>query len=119
MPFKYFTAAFTLANFFLSLPPWFIIYKHISKKPILLVSLVDLIYKDTIFYCLLLGFFASAGIVHTLMDGGDSFSLTWELALVHSIAINISTNTICISLIFSGGLRLISLIENSEAAGEE
>ena len=118
MTFKYLTAAFLVTNFFFSLPPWYIIYKHISKKPILSVSLVDLIYRDTIFYVLFLDFFASTAIVDSLMYGGDSFSLTWELALVHSITINILSNTICISLTFSAGLRLISLVRNSEAAGE-
>ena len=118
MSYRYLTIAFLITNFFISVPPWYIIFKHISKKPILSVSLVDLIYRDTIFYVLLLGFFASAAIVDTLTLGDNSFNLAWELALTHSIAVNISSNTICISLAFSGGLRLLSLVRNSEAAGE-
>ena len=117
MAYKYLTTAFLIANFLLSLPLWRIIYQHISKKPILLVSLVDLIYRDTIFYFLSLCFIASTGIIHSLMLGGDSFSLTFELALLYSICVNISVIAICISLIISAGLRLLSLVKNSEALG--
>ena len=119
MLYKYLTTAFLIANFFLSLPLWHVIYKHISKKPILSVSLVDLIYRDTIFYIISLSFFISTGIIHTLMYDGENFRLSYELALIHSIAVNVSVNTVCLSLIVSAGLRLISLIKNSEAAGED
>ena len=119
MFYKYLTTAFLIANFFLSLPLWHVIYKHISKKPILSVSLVDLIYRDTIFYIISLIFFISTGIIHTLMYDGENFRLSYELALIHSIAVNVSVNTVCLSLIVSAGLRLISLIKNSEAAGED
>ena len=118
MLYKYLTTAFLIANFFLSLPLWHVIYKHISKKPILSVSLVDLIYRDTIFYIISLSFFISTGIIHTLMYDGENFRLSYELALIHSIAVNVSLNAICFSLIFTAGLRLISLVKNSEAAGE-
>ena len=119
MTFKYLTAAFLVTNFFFSLPPWYIIYKHISKKPILSVSLVDLIYRDTIFYIISLSFFISTGIIHTLMYDGENFRLPYELALIHSIVVNVSLIAICFSLIFTAGLRLISLVKNSEAAGED
>ena len=119
MFYKYLTTAFLIDNFFLSLPLWHVIYKHISKKPILSVSLVDLIYRDTIFYIISLIFFISTGIIHTLMYDGENFRLSYELALIHSIAVNVSVNTVCLSLIVSAGLRLISLIKNSEAAGED
>ena len=119
MLYKYLTTAFLIDNFFLSLPLWHVIYKHISKKPILSVSLVDLIYRDTIFYIISLIFFISTGIIHTLMYDGENFRLSYELALIHSIAVNVSVNTVCLSLIVSAGLRLISLIKNSEAAGED
>ena len=118
MDFKYLTLAFLISNFILSLLLWHIIYSHISKKPILSVSLVDLIYKDTIIYIVLMSFFASAGIIHTLVQSDEHFSLALEFALVHSVCINISVTAICISLIISAGLRLLALIKNSEAAGK-
>jgi len=105
-----------MANFSLSLPLWHIICKHISKKPIVSISLVDLIYRDIIAYIISLNFFVSTAIIHTLMQ--DELSLTKEVALIHSMAVNFSTNTICISLIFSAGLRLVSLVRNSEEAGK-
>ena len=119
MTLKYLTIAFLLTNFIFSIPSWYIIYKYISKKPILSICLVDLIYRDTIFYIISLSFIASAGTIHTLMYDDDSFSLTWEFAMMYCISISIMVNAISISLIFSAGLRLISLIQNSEASGKE
>lgn len=117
MTYKYLTIAFLIISFMFSLLLWHIIYKHISKKPIISVTLVDLIYKDTIVYIILMCFFISIGIIHTLMHSED-FSLTYEFALIHSVAVNISVIAICVSLIISAGLRLLSLIKNSEASGE-
>ena len=116
---KYLTIAFLVTNLIFSIPPWFIIYKYISKKPILSICLVDLIYRDTIYYIISLSFIASAGTIHTLMYDDNSFSLTRELALIYSIIINTMANVISILLIFSAGLRLISLIQNSEASGKK
>jgi hypothetical protein len=118
MHFEDLTIIFLLINFIISLPIWQIIYKHISKKPLLEVTLVDWIYRDIIFYNITLGFCLSAGIIHTLLYDDKNFSLSFELGLFYSICINISTNLICISLVFSAGLRLISLVKNSEAAGD-
>ena len=118
MMIEYLTITFLVLNFFAALPLWQIIYKHISKKPLLSVTLVDLIYKDMTIYTNLLCLFASAGIIHTLMYDDESLILSYELALFYSVCINFASNSICISLIVSAGLRLISLIKTSEAAGE-
>jgi len=118
MHFEDLTIIFLLINFIISLPIWQIIYKHISKKPLLEVTLVDWIYRDIIYYYIILSCCASAGIIHTLLYDDENFSLSFELGLFYSICINISTNLICISLVFSAVLRLISLIKNSEAAGD-
>ncbi len=119
MSIKYLTTAFLAINFVTAPPLWQIIYKHIAKKPLLSVTLVDLVYKDIIFHTLSLCFFTSTGITHTLMYNDESFSLPYEFALFYSICINFASNSICISLIFSASLRLISLIKNSEASGDE
>ena len=119
MMIQYLTITFLVLNFFAALPLWQIIFKHISKKPLLSVTLVDLIYKDMTIYTNLLCLFVSAGIIHTLMYDDESLILSHELALYYSICINFASNSICISLIVSAGLRLISLIKTSEAAGEK
>jgi hypothetical protein len=119
MSIKYLTIVFFAINFVAALPLWQIIYKHIAKKPLLSVTLVDLIYKDIIFHTLSLCFFASTGITHTLMYNDESFSLPYEFAIFYSVCINFASNSICISLIFSATLHLISLIKNSEATGDK
>ena len=43
--------------------------------------------------------------------------LNFEFAIFYSMALNAGVTIISVSLIFSGGLRLISLIKNSEAYG--
>ncbi len=118
MLFEDLTIIFLIISFIVSLPVWQIIYKHISKKPLLEVTLVDWIYRDIIYYNNILSFSGSAGIIHTLLYDDKNFSLSFELGLFYSICINISMNLICISLVFSAGLRLISLVKNSEAAGD-
>lgn len=118
MSYKYFTVAFLVISFIISVLLWLVIYKHISKKPIISVSVVDLIYRDTIVYILTICFSTSTGIIHTLSDSDENFSLTFEFALLHAVFVNISVNAFCISLIISAGLRLLSLIKNSEATGD-
>jgi hypothetical protein len=54
-------------------------------------------------------------IAHTLIQPGEE--LNFEYAIFYSLTISALVTSICVSLIFSGGLRLISLIKNSEAAG--
>ena len=115
---KYLTVAFLFLNLLTASFFWRIIFRHISKKPILSVTLVDLIYRDTILYILALTVSFSAGIVHTLADDLDvTFSLDLEYAFGYSVAINIATNLVCLSLMISALLRLITLVENNEAAG--
>ena len=67
MELKYATTEFLTVNFVLSLPLWQIILTHISKKPLLSVTLVDLIYRDIIYYNISLCFVISTGIVNTLL----------------------------------------------------
>jgi len=81
MSYKYLTVAFLIINFLASLLLWHIIYKHISTKPILSVSLVDLIYRDIVIYIISLSLIISTGIIHTLMYSED-FNLAFEFALL-------------------------------------
>ncbi len=81
----------------------------------LFVTVVDWIYHDTVIYINSLWIIYSAAIVHTLLMPGEE--LKFEFAMFYSMALNAGVTIISVSLIFSGGLRLISLIKNSEAYG--
>jgi hypothetical protein len=41
-----------------------------------------------------------------------------QFALFYAAAINVLVNCLCVSLVTSGGLRLLSLAKNSEEAGK-
>ena len=112
---KYLSIIWLVVNFPISILLWHFIYKHISKKPILSITVVDLIYKDIIIYMNSLCIFYSAAVIHTLLLPDEDLNFEW--ACFYSFGINLSVTSICASLIFSGGLRLISLIKNSEAYG--
>jgi hypothetical protein len=101
----------------LSLFPCFVIYQFISKKQILSVTLVDLVYRDTITYIYFGCFVATTSVIHCLSQNNDTLTLSYEFATVYSVLLTFSVSAISISLIFSGVLRLISVIQKSEAAG--
>jgi hypothetical protein len=101
----------------LSTFPCFVIQQFISKKQILAVTLVDLIYRDTIIYIYLICLVSSTSIIHCLCFSNDNLTLNYEFAMVYSGTISFFVSSLSISLIFSGCLKLISLIKKSEAAG--
>jgi hypothetical protein len=101
----------------LSFFPCFVIYQFISKKQILSVTLVDLVYRDLVIYIYLMCFVASTSVIHCFSVGNDTLTLSYEFATVYSVTISFFVSSISISLIFSGVLRLISVIKKSEAAG--
>ncbi len=89
----------------------------ISKKQILSVTLVDLVYRDTITYIYFGCLMVTTSVIHCLSLNNDTLTVSYTFATVYSVLICVSVSTISISLIFSGVLRLISLIHKSEAAG--
>ena len=96
---------------------WQIILKNFSDKPLLSLTLVDLIYRDII-VCIFLTFvFYSTALTHVLTAGTDILTLSYEFSLLYVVILNFSTNVIYMLMILSGGLRFISLLKNSEAAG--
>ena len=97
--------------------PCFVIYQFISKKQIVSVTLVDLVYRDTIAYIYFGCSVATTSLVHCLSLNNDSLTVSYEFATVYSVLLSFSVSGISISLIFSGVLRLISVIKKSEAAG--
>jgi hypothetical protein len=73
--------------------------------------LVDLIYRDAIFYLYLLCCTASSGFIHCLLK---EESLSFTIAASYSGETMFFVEGLCISLIFSGVLRIMSLLRNSE-----
>ena len=100
-----------------SLFPSFVIYQFISKKPILAVTLVDLVYRDTIVYNHLICFVTSTAIIHCLCLNNETLTLSYKFAMAYSTSVNFFISCFSISLIISGGLKLISAIKKSEAGG--
>ena len=97
--------------------PYFIIYQFISKKPTISVTLVDLLYRDTIIYVYAICLSLSAAIIHCLACDNDTLTLSYSLATAYSTVIQFFFSCTSISLIFSACLRLISIVKKSEAAG--
>ena len=100
-----------------SLFPCVVIFQFISNKQILQVTLVDLVYRDTIVYNYLICFVSSAAIIHCLFLNVDTLTLGYEFAIAYSASVFFFISCLSISLIISGGLKLISVIKKSEAAG--
>ena len=100
-----------------SLFPCFVIFQFISNKQILAVTLVDLVYRDTIVYNYLICFVSSAAIIHCLFLNNESLTLGYEFAIAYSASVFFFISCLSISLFISGVLRLISVIKKSEAAG--
>jgi hypothetical protein len=94
-----------------------VIFQFISNKQILAVTLVDLVYRDTIVYNYLICFVSSAAIIHCLFLNNDNLTLGYEFAIAYSASVFFFISCLSISLIISGVLRLISVIKKSEAAG--
>jgi hypothetical protein len=81
------------------------------------VTLVDLVYQDLVIYIYLVCFVSSTSIIHCLSLNNDTLTLSYEFATGYTVTIVFFVSSISISLIFSGVLRLISVIQRSEAAG--
>ncbi len=81
------------------------------------MTLVDLVYRDAIIYLYLICFASSTSILNCLSLKNDTLTLSYEFATAYSAIIVFFVSCLSISLIFSGVLRLISIINKSEAAG--
>ena len=111
------TVCFLIMCLPFSLFLWSIIYTFISKKPLVSVTLVDWIYRDTIVYIYLACCAYSIALIHTTFAGNINFTLKFEFAIFYAFLINFLINNVYFGLTIAGGLRLISLMNNSEAAG--
>ena len=112
-----FVIAWCISCLFVSLLLCLTIHEYISKKPFVAQTLVDLIYLDTLIYMYLLASGAYIGLISCILspNGIQTISFTWSVIL--SLFTNICLNLIAVSMIFSGGLRLISMIKNSKESG--
>ena len=70
-------------------------------------------------YLFLLVFIASVGLINCLFDEDNEQTLNYNMSLFYSSGVMFFMVCVLVSLIWSGGLRLISLLHNSEAAGLE
>ena len=107
------TVCWLFFNALLSLPVCLFIRNFISKKSVLSITLVDLIYRDTILYlysmCLILSVALARCIVKS--SGEETLAtLSYNEATVYSVSIMTLVGFMTVSLIFSGGLRLISIL---------
>ena len=93
------------------------IHEYISTKPLVTLTLVDLIYRDTLVYMYLFAIANYTGIISciTSTSGLQTIGFTWSAVL--ALQNNICINSFSVSMIFSGSLRLISMIKNSEESG--
>ena len=71
------TEAWLVLNLLLGLPLFKLILDHISGKPLASVTLVDLIYKDTLVLTFLLVSVASAALLHCLQAEDQTLALNW------------------------------------------
>ena len=111
------TLVWLILNLLISIYLYKLIYKHISKKSLMKTTLVDWIYQDTIIYIYLLVLIASVALMHCLMQNNKSQTLNYPLSVFYSGCVMFFMCCVTLSLAFSGGLRLLSLIRNSEEAG--
>ena len=93
------------------------IHEYISTKPLVTLTLVDLIYRDTLVYMYLLAMGSYIGIISciTSTNGLQTIGFTWSAVL--ALQNNICINSFSVSMIFRGSIRLISMIKNSEESG--
>ena len=72
-----------IGNLCLSLPLCFFIWKFISRKSLIQVGLIDLIYRDTVVYIYLFSCSLSAALVHCLAIQDDGTSI-WLKEMTNS-----------------------------------
>ncbi len=95
-----------------SLPLYGVIFQHISKKPLVSVTLIDLIYRDLIVYVYLHSLTLAVAFTHCLIELENGAALNYMYSALYSTFSEIFVFCVSSSLILSGGLRLITLIKN-------
>lgn len=101
----------------ISIPLFSVIYNHISKKPLVSITLIDLIYRDLIIYVYLHSLTLAVADIHCLIELENGTALDHFYSSLYAIISEVLVHCFSSSLILSGGLRFITLIKNSETQG--
>jgi hypothetical protein len=109
--------ALMASNLVVALPIFIAIHRYISRKSLISITLVDLIYCDTLVYIYLLCFTLTIAFIHCLLQLEAELTLDFVMARIYSVIGEFIIFCLTVSLIVSGVLRLISIVQNSEAAG--
>jgi hypothetical protein len=92
-----------------------IIHRHISNKPPVQTTVIDLIYKDCIVYIFMMTFLFS--FIFICCQFSDDFTLPYPLAVVLTNIVLLVFECGCVSMIISSLLRLLTILKSSEEAG--
>ena len=99
----------------LSIPLCRIIYIHIHKKPLVEITIIDLVYSDCIFLMFWMCIIFAIGVSACLLS--ETSSLSFSLSLIISLSSFFPLCNCLWSLTISGILRFISIFKNSEQVG--
>jgi hypothetical protein len=92
-----------------------IIHRHISNKPPVQTTVIDLIYKDCIVYIFTMTFLFS--FIFICCQFSDDFTLPYSLAVFLTNIVYLVGECACVSMIISSLLRLLTILRSSEEAG--
>ena len=81
------TINWLIVDLLASLPLYYLIWQYISKKALIEVSLVDLIYRDTIVYIYLLSSVLSSAIIQCLSNEENNQTLSYPGPVLQTISI--------------------------------
>jgi hypothetical protein len=111
------SVAWLFLNLVVAVPLLETIYKHIKEKAVVQVTLVDLIYCDLIIWIFLISLVYTVAIGHCIVQLDANSALDDFYATLYSRIFEVILFFLSTSLILSGGLRLLSMVKRSEAAG--
>jgi hypothetical protein len=109
------TVAFLLFVIILSGLLCSIIYRHISNKPPVQTTIIDLIYKDCVVYIFTMTVLFS--FIFICCQFSNDFTLSYQLVVVLTNIVCLVGECGCVSMIISSFLRLLTILRSSEEAG--
>ena len=98
-----------------SIPLYGVIFQHISKKPLVSITIIDLIYRDLIVYAYLHCLLLAVADIHCLIELENGTALNHLYSSLYATISEVLVHCVSSSLILSGVLRLITLLEKSES----
>ena len=103
-----------ILNLVVSVPLLHTVFSHLKEKNPVLVSLIDLVYRDLLVYLYSLCFFLTVSIIHCLFQLQTGQALGYWTSEVYTIIQEILGTSLFSSLIISGVLRFLTLWSRSE-----